>query len=143
MPSTKKLPECDKLKELVEVDDRSNNAIAEMYGVTPEAVRQALVRCGIDRPRQRLDHSHYFPWKGVRSNHQRNVLAGRLRSYSKLMQDKPLRDNEKRLLDEFREWMDGENEWGVPFSVHYNRDDPDGFWVEPRKPGDRDYISPP
>lgn len=143
MPTVKKLPECDQLKELVETDGCSNQEIGDRYGVSAEAVRQALVKCGIDRPRVRTDHSHFMPWRGVRANHQRNVLASRLRSYSKEAQGKPLRVNEERLLAEFREWMDGGNEWGVPFSVHYDRDDPDGFYLEPRRPGDRDYISPP
>lgn len=142
MPTVKKLPECDRLKELAD-SGASNHDVAQMYGVTPEAVRQAFIKCNIERPRLRNDHSHYMPWRGVKSNHQRNVLASRLRSYSKMMQGKPLRPSEERLLGEFREWMDGDNEWGVPFSVHYDREDPDGFWVEPRKPGDRDYISPP
>jgi hypothetical protein len=142
MPSIKKLPECDVLRQ--HVDERlTNQSIADRYGVTQEAVRQALTRCGIERPRVRNDFRHYLPWRPVRSNHQRHVLAIRLRSYAKKQQGKELMPHEPALLEEFMAYLDGENAWGVPLSVHYDLDDADGFWLEPRRPGDRDYISPP
>jgi hypothetical protein len=71
------------------------------------------------------------------------VIARRLRAYSKRQQGKPLSDTESRLLDDWMKFMDGGNSLGIPLSVHYDRSDDEGFWLEPRQPGDRDYISPP
>jgi hypothetical protein len=70
-------------------------------------------------------------------------MARRLRAYSRRQQGYPLDATEGRLLDEWIDYMDGGNTWGVPLSVHYERTDPEGFWLEPRRDGDRDYISPP
>jgi hypothetical protein len=48
-----------------------------------------------------------------------------------------------RLLNEWITFMEGDNPWRVRLSVHYDRLDPEGFWLEPEKDGDRDYVSPP
>lgn len=138
----KKLPDCGRLQELAD-EGKTTQEVADEYGVTYEAARQAFARCGIERPRLRNDYRHYLPWRPIRANHQRSVLAIRLRSYAKEQQGKALKDHEPRLLDEFKRFLDGENRWGLEMSVHYDMDDPDGFWLEPRRPGDRDYISPP
>lgn len=142
MASARKLPACDVLLRHVEQDRMSNREIADRYGVTGEAVRQALEKGGFRRPTTRPSHAHYIPWK-VRADHVGDKLARRLRAYSKRQQGKPLTDTESRLLDEWLKFMEGDNSLGVPLSVHYDRTDEDGFWLEPRAPGDRDYISPP
>lgn len=141
MAPTKKLPDDDVLLKHV-ADGLSNREIADKYGTTPEAVRQALVKLGIKRGPERPNHAHYLPWR-VRSDHVNDLLARRLRTYSKRMQGKPLTQTESRLLDSWVKFMDGENSLGIPLSVHYDRRDDDGFWLEPRQAGDRDYICPP
>lgn len=141
MASYRKLPSFDVLMQHVK-EGLSNREIAELYGVTGEAVRQALERGGFKREADRPNHAHYIPWK-IRADHGGDVLLRRLRSYSKRQQGKPLSDTEARLLDEWLRFMEGGNSLGVPLSVHYDRTDADGFWLEPRRPGDRDYISPP
>jgi hypothetical protein len=123
-------------------DGLTNAEIGEMYGTTPEAVRQRLAKMGIQRGTGRPSHAHYLPWT-LRSDHSGHVLAKRLRAYSKQQQGKQLSDEDARLLAEWRRFMDGENSLGLALSVHYNRADDEGFWLDPRQPGDRDYISPP
>lgn len=141
MASAKKLPDCDVLVEHAN-SGLTNLEIGEIYGVSGEAVRQQLVKCGYRRPSLRPSHAHYLPWK-IRGDHMGDKLARRLRSYSKRQQGKDLSDRDARLLDEWLKFMDGNNPAGIPLSVHYDRTDPDGFWLEPRRSGDRDYISPP
>lgn len=120
----------------------SNREIAELYGVTGEAVRQALAKEGFRRNDSRPNHAHYLPWR-VRADHVGDTLARRLRAYSKRVQGMPVSDTENRLLDEWLQFMNGANSLGLALSVHYDRTDPDGFWLEPRRPADRDFIAPP
>ena len=142
MPQTRRLPDSEVLVRHAS-EGLTNKEIGEIYGVTGEAVRQALEKAGFTRSDNgRPSHAYYLPWK-VRADHVGDVLARRLRAYSKRQQGKPLKDTEARLLDEWVKFMDGGNSLGVPLSVHYDRSDEDGFWLEPRQPGDRDYISPP
>lgn len=141
MPSPRKLPPDDVLMQHV-ADNETNREIGERYGVSAEAVRQALVRAGVTRETHRPSHGRYLPWK-IRTDHVGDVIARRLRSYSKRAQGRPLTDTEARLLDEWIKFMEGDNPAGVPLSVHYDRHDEEGFWLEPRAPQDRDYISPP
>lgn len=142
MPSVRKLPDVDVLLEHVHQDGLSNFEIGQRYGTTGEAVRQALAKAGFRRGPERPNHSRYLPWR-IRADHVGDVLARRLRSYSKREQSKMLSDTEERLLADWIKFMDGGNTHGLPLSVHYDRSDEDGFWLEPRQPGDRDYISPP
>jgi hypothetical protein len=143
MPATRKLPEAPELERLVVQEGLTNQQIGDMFRVSREAVRQALAVAQIERPgaEAKVSHQHYVPWR-VRADHTSDVLVRRLRSYSKLKQGKPLTATERRLLDLFMDFMDGNNPDGVPQSVHYNKDE-GGFWVEPRQKGDRDYIHPP
>lgn len=144
MPSYRKLPDDDKLRKLA-CEGRTTREIAEMYGVSYEAVRQHLISLGV-RPQRlpgKIVHEQYVPWRHMNSAHQRHILIRRLRDYSRRQQGKTLSVTNERLLDEWIEYMDGNNPWGVPLSVHYSRQDPEGFWTEPRREGDRDYIHPP
>lgn len=141
MSATRRLPSDNVLIKHVE-DGMTNREIGELYGTSGEAVRQALQRVGYARPVNRATHGYYIPWT-VRADHVGDVLARRLRSYSKRQQGRPLSITEERLLDEWIKFMDGANEYGIPLAVHYSRHDDEGFWLEPRQPGDRDYISPP
>jgi len=141
MAASKKLPDCEVLTGHFEAG-MSNPEIGALYGVTAEGVRQALVKCGVRREHIRPDHSHYLPWR-IRADHVGDVIARRLRAYSKRQQGRPLTASEERLLDAWLVFMDGGNSQQLPLSVHYDRTDSVGFWLEARKPGDRDYISPP
>lgn len=141
MPYPRKLPDDDVLRKQFEAG-KTNKEIAAEYGVTTEAVRLKRNDLGFQPPRTRPNHGHYLPWRMRQGpEHAANLLARRLRAYSKSQQDLPLTDEQTRLLAEWQAWMDGGNRWGLPMSVHYDRDT--GFWLEPRKPGDRDYIHPP
>lgn len=141
MPSARKLPDPDVLMKHVD-EGQTNAEIGQRYGVTGEAVRQALASVGFRRAPERPNHTHYIPWR-LRSDHAGDVIARRLRAYSKQRQGKQLSDTERRLLLEWQRFMDGDNSYGIPLSVHYDRTDEEGFWLEPRQAGDRDYISPP
>lgn len=141
MASVKRLPNDAVLIEHAD-GGMTNREIGDLYGTTGEAVRQALQRAGYQRRDSRASHGYYLPWK-VRADHVSDVLARRLRSYSKRQQGKPLAEAEARQLEEWIKFMEGANDYGLPLSVHYSRVDEDGFWLEPRKPGDRDFISPP
>lgn len=140
MAAVRKLPECGELVRLAE-SGMSNRQIGEQFGVSGEAVRQGLERCGYQRD-NRPGHGYYIPWR-VRSDHQDDTLIRRLRDYSKRQQGKPLAESKSRLLDEWVKWMQGGNPLGVPLSVHYDRTDDEGFWLEPAQAGDRDFIHPP
>jgi hypothetical protein len=141
MASVKRLPADPVLIEHAE-SGLTNREIGELYGTSGEAVRQALQRAGYQRPDARPSHSFYLPWK-VRADHVGDVLARRLRAYSKRQQGKPLSETENRLLDDWIKFMEGANDYGIPLSVHYGRNDDEGFWLEPRQPADRDFIAPP
>ena len=141
LTGTRKLPSDEVLAEHIAAG-MTKRQIADAYGVTAEAVRQALVKAGIQASRERPTHAHYLPWR-LRADHVGDVLARRLRAYSKRQQGISLSVAEARLLDQWIAYMDGDNPIGVPLSVHYDRTDRDGFWLEPRQPGDRDYINPP
>lgn len=140
MPYVKKLPDEPVLRELVR-DGKSNREIGDIYGTSDEAVRLRLHEYHIVRPTtaNRTSHSRFIPWR-VQANHVDDVIMKRLRAYSKKQQGKTLSPSQERLLTSWIEFMDGGNPWGVPLSVHYNRHDPEGFWLEVRRPGDRDYI---
>lgn len=141
MAAGRRLPPFDVLMGHVN-EGLTNQAIAELYGTTAEAVRQALERGGYKRSDHRPNHGRFLPWR-IRANHTGDVLLRRLRAYSKREQGLPLSPTEARLLDEWIKFMEGENTLGVPLSVHYDRMDDDGFWLEPRHAGDRDFIAPP
>jgi hypothetical protein len=136
----KKLPDDKTLARLVK-QGLTNKAIGELYGATGEAVRQKLLALGL-RQQERPSHAQYLPWR-IRADHVGHVLARRLRAYSKRQQLIELSEIESRRLDEWLKFMDGGNRWGLPMSVHYDRNDPDGFWLEPRAATDRDYIAAP
>jgi biotin operon repressor len=136
-----RLPARDVLVELHQAG-LSNQEIGDRYGTTREAVRLALKRAGVQVERVRNDHSRYLPWR-LRADHTHDVIARRLRSYSKRAQGAPLSPDDARKLAAWEEFMNGANPYGVKLSVHYDRTDDDGFWLEPARPGDRDYISPP
>ena len=139
MSSGRKLPADPELIRLA--DQLSTCEIGERFGTSGEAVRQALQKAGYVK-NTRPTHGYYIPWT-IRADHSGHVLARRLRSYSKRQQGKPLTDTENRLLDEWLVYMDGGNSWGVPLSVHYDRNDDEGFWLAPRRAGDRHYVAPP
>lgn len=135
----KRLPELDVLLGHVK-SDKTNKEIGDLYGVSGEAVRQALARGGVQRSDKRPSHRQYIPWR-IRADHAHDILAKRLRLYSRAEQGFPLSDAERRQLVEWQDYMDGGNRWRVPLSVHYERSQ--GFWLAPRQAGDEDYISPP
>lgn len=120
----------------------SNNEIGAQYGVTGEAVRLALKRHGVELPRLRNNHAKYIPWR-IRADHANDPLVRRLRLYSKRQQGVPLDERDRLMLEEWEDFMRGANPHGLELAVHYDRNDPEGFWLEPKKPGDRDYIAPP
>lgn len=142
MASIRKLPSDDVLLRLACEEGLSNKDIALRYGTTGEAVRQALAKVGFRRQPERPSHARYLPWT-VRADHVGDLLARRLRMASKREQGRPMTESENRLLDDWIAFMEGGNSYGVPLSVHYDRNDDEGFWLEPRRPGDRDFIHPP
>lgn len=137
----RRLPSPEVLRQHAK-DDWTNAQIARYYGVSDEAVRQAFARLGLKRGPERATHARHLPWK-VRADHNTDFIARRLRMLSKREQGWPLTASEQRQLDEWLEFMDGGNALGVPLAVHYDRFDPEGFWLEPAVDGDRDYIHPP
>lgn len=141
MAAPGKLPPFEKLMEHVN-DGLINREIAELYEVTPEAVRQALARGGFIRSAGKPSHTRWLPWR-LRATHNGDVLVKRLRAYSKRQQGIALGESEERLLDEWVKFMEGDNSLGVPLSVHYDRMDDEGFWLEPRQPSDDGVVSPP
>ena len=141
MAQQKKLADFMELKRLMDAG-MSNKQIADRYSVTREAVRQAFAKHEIRNSPERTRHAKHLPWR-VRSDHTDDMLAKRLRAYSKRQQNQPLAARDERLLDEWVSYMDGNNWTSVPLSVHYDRADADGFWLEPRSPEDTDYVHPP
>jgi hypothetical protein len=141
MTQPRKLPGLDVLKKHV-ADGLTNKQIGAMYGATPEAVRLTLAKVGIRNGPGRPDHSRYVPWR-VRADHAKHVLLRDLRAYSRRQQGLPLDEGDNRTLDEWIRFMEGDNPYGVRMSVHYDRFDPQGFWIEPEQEGDRDFVHPP
>lgn len=142
MPSTRKLPSIDVLTALREAG-QSNNKIAEQYGTTAEAVRQAFARAKLPTAREpRMNHRELIPWR-VRSDHLQHTLVKRLRLYGRFQKGAQLDHVQQTTLDNWLKFMEGDNDRGVPLAVHYDYSDPEGFWLEPRRPGDRDLVSPP
>jgi hypothetical protein len=141
VPRNRRLPSLEVVQALVD-EGLSNREIGERYSVTGEAVRQLLERHGVRRPHERTSHGTYIPWR-IRADHGSDVIAKRLRAYSKRQQGVPLTEKDSRLLDGWIEYMNGANPFGVELSVHYDRNDPEGFYLKPRVSGDRDFIHPP
>lgn len=141
MPSNARLPGLDVLQELRE-QKWTNKEIGVRYGTTGEAVRLALKRGGVQVDRVRSDHSYYLPWR-LRADHAYDPIAKMLRTYSKTQQGGEVSEADARKLAAWLKFMDGGNPYGLKLAVHYDRSDPEGFWLEPRLPGDRDYIHPP
>lgn len=141
MASNSRLPDVTVLLELKD-GGMDNKLIGQKYGVTSEAVRLALKRAGYQSEKLRTNHQHYLPWR-IRADHTHDVIARRLRAYSKRQQGGTLPEDEARKLAAWEDFMNGGNPHGIPLSVHYDRRDAEGFWLSPREPGDRDYIHPP
>lgn len=133
----KKLPDDATLRRHVS-DGMTNKEIGDLYGATGESVRQQLAKIGVERPK-RPNHGKYLPWR-IRADHTGHLLARRLRAWSKKCQGWPMTESDSRLLDEWVEWMNGANRWGLPMAVHYDRSEQEGFWLEPARPGDENYI---
>lgn len=115
----------------------TNKAIGERYGTSDEAVRQALARAGFRSGPDRVSHGRFLPWT-MRADHANHIVAKRLRTYSRFRQGWPLEPEEARRLEDWIEFMEGNNSLGVPLAVHYDRHE--GFWLEEAGPGDRDFI---
>ena len=121
--------------------------IATHFGVSTEAVRKSLRAGGTDTNDGRMSHRDVLPWAvspGIAAHHKQNGKYGAaiyrmLIRYSNRIQGRSVENEE--YLDRFLSWMDGNNEWQVPLSVHYNRED--GFTIRPRRPKDDGIISPP
>lgn len=141
MASNKKLPDCTTLAEHAR-NKMTRKEISLLYGVTPEAVRQAFIACGIEYETQKPNYSRFIPWR-VRADHVGHPMHKMLRRYAKKQLGREMRPNEERLLEKWIKMMEGENYTSLPLSVHYNRMDDDGFWLEPKRPEDRDFIHPP
>ena len=139
MVATRKLPDTKELVALTKT--HSNREIAERYGVSTEAVRLQLASVGVRNGPGRISHAKFVPWKGIRADHVNHPLLKRLHSYSKREQGRPLDEAEERLLNEWIEFMEGGNPWGVAMVVHYDRTDEGGFWLSPKQPGDNEYTS--
>lgn len=137
---SRKLPDSETLRS--HVGTLTNRQIATLYGSTPEAVRLALAKLGVVNGPGRNDHSKYVPWR-VKASHARHTFLRYLRAASRREQGIPMTETESRRLDEWIAFMEGENPYHVPLSVHYSQNDPEGFWLEPRREGDRNFISPP
>jgi hypothetical protein len=140
-PRNRKLPSLEVIKALL-AEGLSYREIGVRYGCSGEAVRQFSVRHGIAPPSTKTHHKQYMPWV-LNLNHAGDFIALCLRAYSKSKQGVKLSDREARDLPAFVAYLDGANPQGIPLSVHYDRLDSEGWWLEPRQPGDHDYIHPP
>jgi len=139
MAGRAKLPSLEVVLDLKK-QGLSNEEIAKRYGVGKEAVRIFLVRHGQAPPPSRPDHKRYLPWR-IRGNHAHKPAAHRLTDYSRRCQGIELPPSHAELLDEWMRFMDGDNPHGIPLSISYSLNE--GFWAQPRQPGDHDYIHPP
>lgn len=142
MPAPKRLPEDD--NELIALAEAglTNQEIAERYGLKAgESVRLRFLKIGYIKPTRRV-HRDYIPWQ-VRHDHQGKHLAKCLRAYSSQQQGRQLSEKDSRMLDKWLKFVNGGNPWGLPLAVHYDYQDDEGFWMEPRRPGDKDYVSSP
>lgn len=140
-----KLPPDDELARLVR-EGKTVGEIAALYSASRQGVDFRLNKAGIRRDvRPRQDHQHYIPWEGMRSNHRSltNPFYRCLLLYSRRQQGVELKPADQAVLDLWLAYMDGDNGWRRKFAVHYDRDDDQGFWLEPWQEGDRDYVHPP
>lgn len=148
MPARAKLPGDDVLRKLVE-QGLTDAEIGERYGASGSAVQQRRMRAKppILRPKDpnRLGHKQYVPWR-IRNAHRTDELHKILIRYSNRMQGRPAllkpdntpSEKAERELDLWMAFMDGANEDRQQYSVYY--DYQRGFWIDPRQPGDKNYI---
>ena len=127
-----KLPSDEVLKALIE-RGMTYREVGEQYGTTGEAVAKRAREGGFSRSLNKPSHKQVMPWK-VKANHQRGKIAALLRDYSR--REQGMKVQSQKALADFDAYMEGDNQWGIPLSVHYSYDDPDGFWFEPRQPGE-------
>lgn len=148
MAAPPKLPtDPEQVRQLI-ADGLTDTAIAELFGVSPQGVKQYRSRHGLPGNRQReavvTTHGDFIPWM-VAGRHTSHGLLARLKDCDRVLKGLPLRNGtaSERFLEEWGRWMDGDNPTGKKLSVDYDPADSEGFFLVERRRGDRHRMRMP
>ncbi len=139
MGAPRRLPDSDELRRLRVVEKKTYGEIAEMYGVTKQAVHLALQQAKLVKPRPRYEDE--IPWR-IAMHHATSGVLQNLRNAARLKHGlKTSPPSKERYVRNWLEKLDMPRD-GAPHGVvvDYDRDYyEDGFAYVPREESD-DWI---
>jgi hypothetical protein len=126
--------------------DLTDGEIAHVFGVTRQAVSKTRSAAGVAPKRTRMvtvDYyvAGYIPWRPIAQAHYAHPLYRRLRLWARHESGAPMSDKEFRMLELFLGEMANTDyppphRGCGPVVIVYDYDDPEGFWLEPARPGE-------
>jgi hypothetical protein len=132
----RKLPSDEHVAHLVQELGFTYEQIAAQYGCTRQAVYAAMTAVGQRSPRgPQFSYREWIPWKGIKVEHNNQLLIRRLRLYARAQLKQPLTPAQTAQLDQWLTYMREHNA-----IVVYDRDA--GFRLAPRRPGETGMARP-
>lgn len=132
----RKLPDDDQLRRL-RGQGMSVRDIANEYGASYEAVRLRFRNMGVQAVTTPLRYD--LPWS-IRPDHNNQAVLKEWKKWKRSELGASRSAEEAESVAAFVAFMDGNNSFGVPLSIGYDREG-GGFFLRRRRVGDRDYLT--
>lgn len=132
----RKLPDDDELRRLREVEGMSVREIATEYGASYEAVRLRFKGMGVAATKTHLKYD--MPWS-IRPDHNNHAILKEWKKWKRRELGAAKTQAESDSVDLWVAFMEGNNSFGVPLSIGYDRSE--GFFVRRRRVGDKDFLT--
>jgi hypothetical protein len=133
---TRKLPDDAELRRLREDEGMSVRDIANEFGSSYEAVRLRFKGMGVRATQEPLRYD--LPWS-IRPDHNNHAILREWKKWKRRELGASKSEAEAEAVDRFVAFMEGNNSFGVPLSIGYDRTE--GFYVRRRRVGDHDYLT--
>jgi hypothetical protein len=131
----RKLPSDEELQRMREAG-MSLSKIAEEYGASYEAVRLRFKSMGVQATKTHIQYG--LPWS-IRPDHNNHSALREWKKWKRRQLGVSRSEEEAASVDLFVAFMEGNNSFGVPLSIGYDR--MEGFFVRRRRVGDSDYLT--
>lgn len=131
----RKLPDDDELCRLRE-QGMSVRQIAEEFGASYEAVRLRFKNMGVRATAQPLRYDLPF---SIRPDHNNHAAIKEWKKWKRREMGASRSEAEAASVDAWVSFMEGNNGFGLPLSVGYDRNT--GFFLRRRRVGDQDFLT--
>lgn len=161
LPTRRVLPDHEDRKTVAAIvrEHGSDQKVADAYGVSRQAAQKWRQRAKVapaNTPRNRGPgtYEEFIPWR-IADRHAKDLILSCLRLDARKLTGGELSPGEVQLLTQYRAFCaaptDGQGKpWRLsdgslcgPVVARYDRNDVDGFWLVPAKPGETGLIRRP